>query len=209
MRKIFLFITILLTTLTLRAQDIASLFVEMPRDILFVLTDNNRKDMVDLYVNGKEAEVLNAMRGDSKLIQLNENYIKLQLTTQNTVEIKLLPLINKTQIICVVQTACAPVCDSQISFYTTQWEPIENKGLVKPFTFQDFLNTTGIDTEKRKNALTSLDTHFFRYQLSPDDNNLSIFYTAPEYLGIEERKAIEPYLTQKPLVQHWNNTRFQ
>lgn len=209
MKRKFLFVFITLNTFVLGAQNISTLFVEMPRDILFILTDNNRKDMVDLYVNEKEASVLNIMGGDSKLIQLNENYIKLQLTTQNTVEIKLLPLVNKTQIICVVQTACAPVCDSRISFYTTKWEPIENNGLVKPFTVQNFLNNSELETEKRQNALASLDTQFFQYQLNPDNNDLSVFYTTPEYLGIEEQKEVEPYLTHKPLVLHWNNTRFQ
>ncbi|MDD6211345.1 MAG: DUF3256 family protein [Bacteroidales bacterium] len=210
MRKLFFSVFVsLFSVFVLAAQDMASLFKTMPREVIFLLTDNNRKDLVDLFVNKKDASVLNVMGGETKLLQLNDNFLKLQLTEQNTVELKLLPAADNSKIICMVQTACAPVCDSRISFYSIGWMPLNGDSLIPPFTYKTFLNDSGIGTEARENALTALDTRFFRYELNPDNTDLLIYYTTPDYLGLEEREKVAPYLTKQPLVMSWNHSSFQ
>lgn len=55
---------------------------------------------------------------------------------------KLLATSDTTQVICTVSTACAPVCDSNIQFYTTDWKelPISDFITAMP-AMDDFFET--------------------------------------------------------------------
>lgn len=62
--------------------------------------------------------------------------------SQSTWQMKLLATSDTTQVICTVSTACAPVCDSNIQFYTTDWKelPISDFITAMP-AMDDFFET--------------------------------------------------------------------
>ena len=91
-----------------QAQEMATLFVAMPDQQIPQLEDAWRKDLVDLFQQGKEARVQNTMNGFSSLKQLTADYLLLQVTERSTVEMKLLPLVNNTKVVCVVTTVFGP-----------------------------------------------------------------------------------------------------
>ena len=101
------------------AQDMAELFVKMPDEYTIGLEDAWRKDLVNLYRAGKEAKLQNMMQGASQLMKLTPDYLKIQTSGRSTVELRRLPLVNHTWIICMVTTVSAPVSDSRIHFFTT------------------------------------------------------------------------------------------
>ena len=99
------------------AQDMAELFVKMPDEYTIGLEDAWRKDLVNLYRAGKEAKLQNMMQGASQLMKLTPDYLKIQTSGRSTVELRRLPLVNHTWIICMVTTVSAPVSDSRIHFF--------------------------------------------------------------------------------------------
>ena len=107
-----------------QAQEMATLFVAMPDQQIPQLEDAWRKDLVDLFQQGKEARVQNTMNGFSSLKQLTADYLLLQVTERSTVEMKLLPLVNNTKVVCVVTTVFGPVPDSRVDFFSPDWEPL-------------------------------------------------------------------------------------
>ena len=192
------------------AQDAASVFIDMPRNKIMLLADESRKSMVDLYTSGSQAKMTNVFGGESILTELTSDYLKLQLTDQNTFELRLLPSSGDSdKVVCVVRTACAPVCDSRIEFYSLRWEAMSAEELMPVFNSEVFLNDKDSGSEARTNALTALETSFFKYELNAANTNLTVSYTTPFFPGKEEREQLAPYLLDRSLVFHWTPEGFR
>ncbi|MCC8143380.1 MAG: DUF3256 family protein [Tannerellaceae bacterium] len=192
------------------AQDMASFFIAMPDRQLPFLESTWRKDLVELYNTGKEARLQNTMEGYSTLKQLTGDYLLLQTSERSTLEMKLLPLVNNSQIICVVSTVEGPVADSQVSFYTTTWQPLPVNELFRPEPVSWFLREeadTGSD--RYKDAVSRLDMELVKYTLSPDDITLTAMYTTPLYLSREDRELVKPYVKEEPKVYRWERSQFR
>jgi len=204
--------TILLCALALisKAQDMAALFTNMPDQYIPQLENAWRKDLLDLYTSGKEARLKNTMDGFSSIQKLTSDYLLLQLTERSTVEIKMLPLVNNTHIICMITTIDAPVSDSRVEFFTTDWQPLNSADLFTPVT-ADWFWKENIDTkdEDYQYAASRLDMELIKYQLSPDNQNLTATYTTPLYLSKEERNKITPFLKETPKVYTWEKFQFK
>jgi hypothetical protein len=191
-------------------QDIATFFANMPNQYLPQVEEAWRKDLVSLYQSGKPAELENTMSGRSTLQKMTSDYLLLQITDRSTLEIKLLPLINHTFIACVITTVFAPVPDSRVAFFTTDWQPLQAAALWEPADTDSFIKED-IDRNAPdyQNARSYVDVDFIHYQLDPDQLLMKAEYTTPAYLSLEERKQLNPFLKETPLVYQWKNGRFE
>ncbi len=207
---LFSFLLILLVFSPIKAQDMSALFTAMPDEYIPYLESAWRKDLVELYVSGKPATLKNTMNGTSVIQKMTDNYLFLQSSERSTLEMKLLPLINKTNIICMVTTVSAPVPDSRIAFFTTEWHPLKAEDLLTPVTGDWFLKPD-VDTtsDAYKDAISRLDMELIQYRLNPDDLTLTATYTTPLYLGTEEREKVTPYLKETPRLFTWENSHFK
>jgi hypothetical protein len=125
MKKIALLLLLMLPVVTpLPAQEAKELFIPMPDSLMPLLTPVNRADFVDFLDSNMRAQVKNAFGNISEMTDLSPDYIRLQLTSHNTWQMKVLAVDSTTKVICTVATACAPVCDSYIRFFTTDWKPL-------------------------------------------------------------------------------------
>ena len=98
MKRILLLILVCVCAFTIKAQDIDAVFVAMPNNYIPQLENEWRKDLVELYKSGQEAKLKNTMNGTSSIKKLTDDYLLLQVTERSTVEMKLLPLVNNTNI---------------------------------------------------------------------------------------------------------------
>ncbi|MDR2810158.1 MAG: DUF3256 family protein [Tannerellaceae bacterium] len=193
-----------------KAQDMKTLFINIPDDYLPQLETAWRKDLIDLYQSGKEARLKNTMEGTSRLLTLTEDYLLLQVTERSSIELKKLPLINNTHIICMISAIEAPATHSLVRFYTTEWQPLESSGLFTPVTADWFINEqSDINSEAYQDAIARLDIHLVKYSLSPDAQTLTAVYTTPRYLNEEERKKIRPFLKDHPKIYIWDKSYFR
>lgn len=191
------------------SQDMAALFTNIPDQYLPQLETEWRKDLVDLYMNGKEARLQNTMAGYSTLKKLTSDYLFLEKTERSTMEIKLLPLVNNTHIICIVSTVCAPVPDSKVEFFTTDWKPLDAAELFTPVDSGWFIKKDeGQHPDTRPDALFRLDIELIKYQLSEKGLTLTATYTTPLYLDSETREKIKPFLKDSPKIYTWEKYRF-
>jgi len=129
MRRVIVTLLICVFALGMNAQDMTSVFTAMPDQYIPQLEHAWRKDLVDLYTSGKESRLKNTMNGFSTLQKLTNDYLLLQTTERSTVEMKLLPLVNNTYVVCMISTVNGPVPDSRIEFFTTNWEPLATSDL--------------------------------------------------------------------------------
>lgn len=209
MRRVIVVFLVCLCVLGINAQDMSSVFTSMPDQHIPQLESAWRKDLVDLYKSGKEARLKNRMDGFSQLDSLTENYMMLRTTERSCVEMKLLPLVNNTYVVCMVSTVYAPVPDSRIEFFTTSWEPLPATDLFESPSGDWYLK---VDVDKEsdgfKAAISTLDMDLVRYQLSPDSYTLTATYSTPLYLDEESRERLKPYLAE-PKVYTWEKYRFK
>lgn len=210
MKRLLLSILLCACTWGIKAQEMDAVFVAMPDQYIPQLENAWRKDLVDLHHSGKEARLKNTMNGFSSLQKLSSDYLLLQVTDRSTIEMKLLPLVNNTNVVCVVTTVYGPVPDSQIQFFTTAWEPLELSDLFTPVTADWF-----IKEEVDRNSISfienasRLDMDLLKYSLSSDHLTLTAEYTTPQYLGKQDRAKVEPYLKETPKVYTWEKSHFK
>ena len=194
----------------LKAQNMAEVFVSMPDEYVPQLEDAWRKDLVDLYNSGENAQLKNNMNGTSRLVKLTKDYLLLESTERTTLELKLLPLVNNTFIICKIITVKAPVADSRIAFFSPDWKPLNASDLLEPVTARWFIRE---DADKESMAFqestSRLDMDLFEYKLSPDDYTLTQIYTTPQYTDKETQKKLRPFLKDSHKVYTWTKSYFK
>lgn len=210
MKRLIFSILICMLALGSKAQDMAAVFISMPDQNIPQLENAWRKDLVDLYKSGKEARLKNTMNGFSSLDSLTSDYLSLKATERSTIEMKLLPLVNNTNVICMVRTVNGPVADSQVEFFTTDWEPLAVSDLFTPVDADWFIKE---DTDKNSNAFqdaaSRLDMNLIQYNLSPDNLTLTATYTTPLYLSEEDRKKVTSFIKDSPKVYIWEKFHFK
>jgi hypothetical protein len=210
MKRFFLLVFAILSLSNAVAQDMVTFFIHMPDSYLPQLEDAWRKDLVDLYQAGKPAVLDNTMNGRSTLLKLTSDYLYLQATERTALEIRFLPLINNTFIACMITTVYAPVADSRVAFFTTEWQPLPVFDLWTPAHVDLFIKE-GIDRndEDFQRAIPFIDMELIHYRLNPDEFVLEATFTTPDYLSAEEREKVKSFLIDIPKIYNWKAGRFE
>lgn len=181
-------------------QQAKTLFVNMPDSLLPLLTAVNRADCIDFLESNMQAKVENRFGKTSEMTALTKDYINLQITPSSTWQMKMLPVNDSTQVICVVSTVCAPVCDSDIRFYDTQWNvlPISQFMPGKPLV-SDFFSvpTDSASYAVFKEEIDPVDMLLTKAQLSGAGDELNLVFTTPEYIEKETAEKLEPFLRRQ------------
>ncbi len=129
MRKI-VFSLFLASWIGVSAQDVTirEVFRQMPDSIVPYLAENNRLDCMDFIDSKMEAVVTNSLGGKSKMIQLTEQFLAMNLNSASTIQMRLLPVEEPVdsarQVVCVVRTYGTDHRESTVMFYSTKWRQL-------------------------------------------------------------------------------------
>jgi len=209
MKRLFITLLIFVFATGIKAQTIESIFTSMPDQIIPQLETEWRKDLIDVYKSGKEARLKNTMNGFSTLEKLTADYVKVKVTDRSYIEMKLLPLVNNTKVICVISTFYGPAPDSNVSFYSSDWKLLNSKDIFTPVSAEWFIkDDVDKNSIKFMEASSNLDINLFFYALSPDDQTLTETYSTPAYLSKEVRDKVMPYLKGSK-VYTWKQSHFE
>lgn len=207
---VFIFVLGLFGALPLCAQQEAkAVFVNMPDSLLPFLTAVNRADCIDFLESNMKAKVENRFGKESEMTDLSKDYIRIQMSPQSTWQMKLLPTSDSTQVVCTVSTACAPVCDSSIQFYTTDWKELPAAGFMAAVpVMDDFFETPDSASAYDYNmARLQADMLLMKADLSATDNTLTFTLTTPEYMEKETADKLKPFI-RRPIVYIWKDEKF-
>ena len=192
MKKLTMFLCLACVwVFSLQAQEAKTFFKNMPDSLSPLLTAVNRADFIDFLESKMKAEVTNRFGGKSEMTELASDYIRIQMTPQSSWQMKLLATSDSTKVICIVSTACAPACDSDVHFYTTDWEELpSSSSFLTPPVMKDFLSLpdTVMDYEVR--------------DAGAKDNTLTFTFTTTDYMDKEAAEKLKPYL-RRPVVYVW------
>lgn len=209
MRTKLILLSLIASCTTLLGQSAAVYFEIIPEQHLLQIESNRRKDMLDMKKAGQLARVPNRLGGTSELTDLTDRYLRIETSVNNTFEMKLYPYQNgeqkneqsEEQMIAVIKTTCAPVCDSEISFYTTTWEPL---ALSQHFTMPD-RNSFVKDSVDRndpafRQAFNSVDMDLIKLTFDPASDAViatqSYGKMLPDYIW----KEVAPYFNSEVKV---------
>ena len=187
-------------------QEAKKIFVNMPDSLSPLLTAVNRADCIDFLESKMKAKVENRFGRESEMTELSKDYIRVQMTPQSTWQMKLLATSDTTQVICTVSTACAPVCDSNIQFYTTDWKelPISDFITAMP-AMDDFFETPDSAAYEYNHARLQADMLLMKIDLSASDNTLTFTLTTPEYMEKETADKLKPFI-RRPILRSLSPT---
>lgn len=196
-------------------QKIRTVFVNMPDSVLPMLTKVNRADCIDFLDCNMKAEVRNRMGGNSEMTGLTDDWLTMKLTSQSSVEMKLLPMSDSLQLVAMIHTVCGKACDSRIRFYSTAWEPLSTEKYFASWPeshdfLPDTISSVAEDTlgelwsDFRKKADICLLTASF----SPEQPLLYFEYATPEYMDSEDAMKLRPLLKNNRICYEWKAGRF-
>ena len=185
--KWLLLICLMFCSLMVQAQDLKSLFVAMPDSLSPLWTEVNRADFGDFLASNMKARVRNRFGNFSEMLKLTDDYLLMQSTSVSTMEMKLLPVNDSVNIICMVQTYQAPVADSRISFYDTAWKELPVSQFIQLPEESVFYKTP--ETTAQADSLADVrkyaDMYLLKASLSEKGKTLSFVYTTPDYIDKE------------------------
>lgn len=124
---------------TTQAQSLKDLFLQMPMEVCPALTEYNRLELVDNQKNGKEMRTRNAFQTFSTMKTLTDDYAYLSVSDSSEKVMKLLTKNDSTKIIMVISTIfCDSIPDSSVSFYSTDWQPLDATAYISEPTSGEF-----------------------------------------------------------------------
>lgn len=210
MKKLFILLTALCLSQVILAQTkMHDVWLEIPDSLTPVLNKNLRHEQLDFIDMKVPMSVKNLLRGESLLDTLTNDYLHVKLTASSEMELKLLPLNDSTSVICMVKTFSAPMAESQICFFSTDWQPLAdtfgmdvNKCEVERFVAKP----DTMSQEKYDNVIHSIGLKLLQAKLSPSENTLNLIMNVP-LINAENKEELKQSIKQINLK--WNGFAFK
>ena len=210
MQRILLIVLTFFCALSATAQNMKSVFVSMPDSIAPLLTQTNKEDCIDFLDSNMKAVVKNRFGNEVEMKALTENYVLMHTSPVGTLEMKLLPLNDSTNVVCMVKTVCASACDSEVHFYASDWsKKLDAKNFLKAPVADVFFLPNDTLTDEDALIRKKADMHLMKVSLSQEDASLTYIYSTPDYLNKEDREKLLPLLRKEPVVLRWQDGKFR
>lgn len=181
------------------AQRVAAYFVILPNHLLPTLSVNSRKDMIDFARSGKFNYVKNELGGTSRLSELQENRVTVELSNASALQLQLLQTTDSTTLVAMINTLCAPACTSTLTLYDLNWYPQPIEQYIQQPTVEQFVTDSL--------AATYVDVMLTSYRFV-NDTTLEIIPQLENYLPAEIYDEVAPSLITTPLTYTWNGEKF-
>ena len=204
MKRYIILLFIGCITFVSNAQTMDELFKTMPDEFLPAFTE---ADKTMLLVDSSLSVIPYAL-GEIERLEYSDTFLSLKTSKVGTMQIKILPLINNTQIIAVVKTVCVGVCDSHIRFFTTEWEEIQKNSLLPAITPHIFFDKAKLDTSEFKWAVSQIDIYPLHFQFVDGSNDLKLKFDIINHLSKQDSAKIKPYMVNETIDLSWNKSTF-
>ena len=135
-------------------QTMNELFKSMPSEYLPAFSE---ADKTMLLVDSSLSVIPYAL-GQIERLEYTDTFLSLKTSKVGTMQIKILPLVNNTQVVALIKTVCSSnICDSNIRFFTNEWEEIEKSSLLPTIPPSLFFDNSKINTPEFKWAMSRID----------------------------------------------------
>ena len=206
MKRIVTVMILALAVMTVRAEDLRTLFIGMPDSIMPALTRSDRMDFMDYMDSGMKARVRNKLGGESVMTRFEDNMLTVVTSGAGRMDMVLFRMKSGSNLICIISTVTAKYDDSRLAFYTENWEPVATSGLIELPVFDDYLTKEALKSDSvvdfKKKSMLRLQA------VTPLDGALEFRYTSLDDLGLDADRY-RSWIKQTPLRYEWNGKRFK
>ena len=127
MKKLFFLLLAIANSVACPAQlTIKDVLTSMPTEVAPYLNDKQKSELGKFLNSTDTVTVNNIVGGTTVVDSVSNTFVRIRLSKSSDIQIKLLPLNDTTRIVCVVKTVTKPVPDSSISFYSTEWNKLND-----------------------------------------------------------------------------------
>ena len=208
LRKLFLISAIATALVSQAAEPAAQLFVSMPDSLVPSIEVNRRKDLIDLFHAGQQAQVTTKLGGTARMTQLQENLVVLSLSQQSRMALYLYTTTGNDSVVALVNTVYAPAGDSRIRFFNSAWRELPASKYIELPTRDDFfLFPDSLSKEEYKALMRPVDICLVEYTFDTD-GSICARQSWEKYLDRETYDRLKPYLRES-ITLHWNGKQFE
>ena len=204
MKRYFTLLILSCITLLSYGQTMDDVFKTMPNDFLPAFSE---ADKTMLLVDSSLSVIPYAL-GEIERLAYSDTFLSIKTSEVGTMQIKILPLINNTQIIVLIKTVCSGVCDSDIRFFTNEWKEIDKKSILPTITPQVFFDQKELNTPEFKLTVSQIDMFPLEFQFKNGSNNLQVKFDIANHLSALDFAKIEPFLVKETIDLLWNKSMF-
>ena len=202
MRKLLLGLCLAAMPITMMAQQVCKMWVNMPTSVAGALEKSGRQELLDLKQMKKAATIAGPLGERCSIDTLTADFLSVRMNDVYTLQMKMLPTSSGDSLLCLVQTYAGPQPESRIAFYSPDW-----KALSMPQMHLDVdLQRPDTMSEGEFNKLQALfDPKLISFSLSPSTAEL-VVALSPAVISEEEKANIKLLKLQNKL--NWNGKTF-
>lgn len=187
------------------AQQVGDLFKAMPPELLPGVSEGNK---TMLLVDSGKTTVPYPL-GEIVKEAYGNDYLRLQTSKIGTLQLKLLPVSEDSVVVCLIKTVCGNVCDSHISFYTSEWKKLGKEAFLPTISAEIFLNSSQKKSKNDKYAVSLPDIYPISATFNETGTDLTLTFHYKERLAEEQIQQLEPLLKGDSVVLTWKNGSFR
>lgn len=124
MKKLFVFLWVVLLVTSVQAKSLKDLWVSMPDSLLPTLDRNLRLELVELEEMGVKPNVKNLLGEECDMDTLTNDYLECTTSKVARLQMIYLPSSAEDSVLCVIKTFRAPSKESEIRFYDQGWRQL-------------------------------------------------------------------------------------
>lgn len=177
----------------------ATLFIEAPQAV--VLIDSFPKlEMIEYFRAGSDHPTTTRIGSQAKIISLDDAAMEYEIGETASFQLATLPLRGGATCVALVETLSGGITDSDVTFFTSGWEPMDSRKMFPEPVLSDWLTAEG----RKHRAALEQDIPFItaRYTIDPAAGTLTARLTLSDYFVKEEWEKIAPLLKTE-LIYIW------
>lgn len=192
------------------AQRLQNVVKDLPEDNIFGISASTVQYLIE---NPTDSLRKTSTYVSDEIVResISDDYFRIRTSKVGYTEVKLLPLVNDSRIICVSKTVCSTVCDSQIYFFTEKWKPIDKGELLPLAKAEWFIKPNNNFSESDREYVISLlnKTLPMKYQLDTEDQTLTLSVDPSTFLDSQTYTEFKDIFSETPKVLNWSKVRFE
>lgn len=180
-------------------------FKTAPAELIPLLPASTRLDMLDYYNSGLDTESTNLMSGHSRITDITDRSMKINLTPASTLQIVSLPAVNR-EYFALISTIATPAPDSRMTIHSDDWQQTMTDRVFKAPELGEWLTEQG---KKRASEIEALVPFMLvSYAYDPTAKTLTLTNNSGSFLAREVMDEIGQFLRES-LVYQWNGKKFE
>ena len=207
----FLLLCSSLSHMAANAKSMQELWMNMPQHFTPYLNQDLRSKLLLKPDSVSHNSINNLLGGTTTLDSLTTHYMHIQLSKAATLSLLLLPTANSDSIICMVQTYKGDQPESTVSFFTQEWQEIDNQQLWEGKSLQDMQHELLVKPKEMSEArfkqlVAIFNPMLIEVTLSPNDNTAALS-PHPMFVTEEDKKDFHAIFLQRKFK--WDGKMFK